>query len=45
MNKYVKYIMIAALGLLLTNCAQHTYKIKKEGKIVGECKIIARLGI
>lgn len=31
MNKYVKYIMIATLGLLLTNCAQHTYKIKKEG--------------
>ena len=31
MSKYLKYIMIASLGLLLTNCASQTYKIKKEG--------------
>ena len=31
MSKILKYIMIASLGLLLTNCASQTYKIKKEG--------------
>ena len=31
MSKYLKYIMIATLGLLLTNCASSTYTIKKEG--------------
>ncbi len=31
MSKYLKYIMIASLGLLLTNCTSSTYKIKKEG--------------
>jgi len=31
MSKYLKYIMIASLGLLLTNCASSTYTIKKEG--------------
>ena len=31
MNKYLKYIMIAAVGLSLTNCAKSTYTIKKEG--------------
>ena len=31
MSKYLKYIMIATLGLLLTNCANQTYTIKKEG--------------
>ena len=31
MSKMLKYIMIASLGLLLTNCASQTYKIKKEG--------------
>ena len=31
MNNIFKYIMIASLGLLLTNCASSTYKIKKEG--------------
>jgi|SRR5210317_47620 len=30
MNKYLKYIMIAALGVSLTNCASNTYTIKKE---------------
>ena len=30
MSKYLKYIMIATLGLLLTNCANQTYKIKKD---------------
>jgi hypothetical protein len=31
MNKTFKYIMIAALGLSLTACANKTYSIKKEG--------------
>ena len=31
MSKYLKYIMIASLGLLLANCSSSTYKIKKEG--------------
>jgi len=31
MSKHLKYIMIASLGLLLTNCTSSTYKIKKEG--------------
>jgi len=30
MNKVVKYIMIATLGLLLSNCANQSYTIKKE---------------
>ena len=30
MNKYLKYMMIAALGLSLTNCTSNTYTIKKE---------------
>ena len=33
MSKYLKYIMIASLGLLLTNCASSTYTIKKEGNL------------
>jgi len=31
MNKYLKYIMIATLGLSMTACANKTYTIKKEG--------------
>ena len=31
MSKYLKYIMIATLGLLLANCSSSTYKIKNEG--------------
>lgn len=31
MNKLVKYMMIGATALLLTNCASKTYSIKKEG--------------
>ena len=30
MSKYIKYIMIIAMGLALTNCANKTYSIKKE---------------
>jgi len=30
MNKYVKYVMIGAVGLILTGCSNSTYKIKQE---------------
>ena len=40
MSKYLKYIMIATLGLLLTNCASSTYTIKKENnKTVKKCSL------
>ena len=29
MNKYVKYVMIGAVGLILTGCSNSTYKIKQ----------------
>ena len=31
MNKYIKYVVIGTVGLILTGCANSTYKIKKEG--------------
>jgi len=30
MSKYIKYIMIVFMGVLLANCSSTTYKIKKE---------------
>ena len=30
MKKYIKYMMIGVIGVLLTNCSSTTYKIKKE---------------